>query len=82
MSQTWNDVLFAHWDVPVEMLRAHIPSVLELDTYEGKAWVSVLPFYLSQLRARFLPAIPGIQAFPELNLRTYVSHRAAGYLFF
>lgn len=37
MRQTWNDVLFAHWPVDVSILRALVPSVLELDTYNGQA---------------------------------------------
>ncbi len=82
MSQTWNDVLFAHWDVAEEWLRAHIPPALELDTYEGKAWISILPFHISKLRARFLPPIPGVQAFPELNLRTYVSYQGRPGIYF
>ena len=46
MRQTWNDVLFAHWPVDVSILRALVPSVLELDTYNGQAWISMLPFCL------------------------------------
>lgn len=65
MRQTWNDVLFAHWPVDVSILRALVPSVLELDTYNGQAWISMLPFMLTNLRARYLPAIPGARAFPE-----------------
>ncbi len=43
MRQTWNDVLFAHWPVDASNLRAMIPPVLELDTYNGQGWISMLP---------------------------------------
>lgn len=72
MAQRWSDLLFMHWPVPAESLRALIPAALRLDTYEGSAWVSVTPFYLSHLRARGLPALPWLSEFPELNVRTYV----------
>ncbi len=82
MRQTWNDVLFAHWPVDVSTLRALVPPVLELDTYNGQAWISMLPFMLTNLRARFLPAIPGARAFPELNLRTYVTYKGKPGIYF
>lgn len=82
MRQTWNDVLFAHWPVDVSILRALVPSVLELDTYNGQAWISMLPFMLTNLRARYLPAIPGARAFPELNLRTYVTYKGKPGIYF
>ena len=44
MAQTWSDLLFAHWPVPAEALQALIPPAFEIDTYEGTAWVGVLPF--------------------------------------
>jgi uncharacterized protein YqjF (DUF2071 family) len=72
MAQTWHDLLFAHWSVDAERLRELIPSGLELDTFEGRAWIGVVPFRLSGIRPRFAPALPWISAFPELNLRTYV----------
>lgn len=67
MRQTWNDVLFAHWPVDPSILRDKVPSVLELDTYNGMAWISVLPFMLMDLRARFLPPIPGAHSFLNLT---------------
>jgi uncharacterized protein YqjF (DUF2071 family) len=49
-----------------------LPASLELDTFDGEAWVGVVPFAMSNIRPRFLPGIPGASAFPELNVRTYV----------
>jgi len=72
MAQNWEDLLFAHWPVPSEVLRGLVPSGLELDTFEGKAWIGVVPFRMSGVRLRGTPAVPGLSAFPELNVRTYV----------
>ena len=65
-------MLFAHWSVATEALRPLVPSSLEIDTFNGEAWVGVLPFYMSNVRPRGIPPLPGISAFHELNVRTYV----------
>ena len=72
MAQTWNDLLFAHWPVAPNVLRALVPRELPLDTYDGRAWLAVTPFHMTGIRARGLPPIPGLSRFPELNVRTYV----------
>lgn len=74
MVQTWHDLLFAHWPVEPAMLRLSIPTGLELDTFEGQAWVGVVPFRMSGVRVRLMPLpAPWFSAFPELNVRTYVT---------
>ena len=73
MAQTWHDLLFAHWRVPVAMLRPRVPPTLPIDTYDGEAWVGVIPFWMSGVRPRFLPPLPWLSTFPELNVRTYVT---------
>ena len=72
MHQRWTNVLFAHWSVATEALRPLVPSTLEIDTFDGEAWVGVLPFYMSNVRPRGIPPVPGVSAFHELNVRTYV----------
>ena len=72
MAMSWHDLLFAHWPVAPESVRGLVPSCLELDLHGGSAWVAVVPFRMSGVRARLTPALPGPGAFPELNLRTYV----------
>jgi uncharacterized protein len=74
MEQTWNDLLFAHWPLDPEILRPLVPSVLPLDTFDGQCWVAVTPFHMSGIRARWMPPLPGLSAFPELNVRTYVTY--------
>jgi uncharacterized protein len=72
MAMTWHDLLFAHWPLPPEVVRPLVPASLDLDVRDGSAWVGVVPFRMSGVRARFLPGLPSATAFPELNLRTYV----------
>jgi uncharacterized protein YqjF (DUF2071 family) len=66
-----------HWPVPVELLRPHVPATLEIETFEGSAWLGVVPFRMSGVRPRLVPPIPGMSAFPELNVRTYVKPAGA-----
>ena len=61
-----------HWPVEPAQLRLLLPASLELDLFEGRAYVAVVPFRMTGIRARFCPPLPGLAAFPELNLRTYV----------
>lgn len=72
MRQVWHDLMFMHWPVSIAQLRPLIPSSLHIDTYEGQAWLAVVPFRMSGIRPRFLPTVPWLSAFPELNVRTYV----------
>src|SRR5207253_705966 len=72
MGQTWEDLLFAHWRMPAEVLRTRIPEQLELDEFDGSAWIGVTPFRLTNLRFRGLLPLPVASSFPELNVRTYV----------
>jgi len=73
MQQTWHDLLFAHWPLPSDALRSLVPPQLPLDTYNGQRWVGIVPFWMSGVRPRGIPAIPGLSQFPELNVRTYVT---------
>lgn len=73
MAQRWHDLLFAHWPVPAKNLEPLLPGGLPLDTYEGQAWVGVVPFRMSGVRLRGLFPVPTTSAFPELNVRTYVT---------
>jgi uncharacterized protein len=75
MTQRWNDLLFAHWPLPASELTPLLPETLTVDTFDGSAWVGVVPFWMDQIRMRGLPRIPGASRFPELNLRTYVRER-------
>jgi uncharacterized protein len=73
MAQSWHDLLFAHWPVDPAVLRPRIPAKLQIDTFEGKAWLGIVPFRMTGVRLRGTPALPWLSAFPELNVRTYVT---------
>jgi uncharacterized protein len=73
MAQSWHDLLFAHWPIDPAILRPHVPKVLEIDLFEGRAWIAVVPFSMTGVRLRLTPALPWLSAFPELNVRTYVT---------
>jgi uncharacterized protein YqjF (DUF2071 family) len=73
LAQTWHDLLFAHWRVPIAAVRRHVPAELPVDEYDGSGWVGVTPFRLGGLRARWTYPAPALSAFAELNVRTYVT---------
>jgi uncharacterized protein len=73
LAQTWNDLLFAHWPVDPAALRARIPAPFALDLFDGAAWLSVVPFEITNFGPRGVPSLPGISTFPEVNVRTYVT---------
>jgi uncharacterized protein YqjF (DUF2071 family) len=70
---TWLDLLFMHWPVDAEALRPLVPPSLGIDTFEGSAWLGVVPFRMTGVRPHFLPAVSRVSNFPEINLRTYVT---------
>jgi uncharacterized protein YqjF (DUF2071 family) len=72
MHQRWEDLLFLHWPIAPELLRPLIPGSLEIDTFEGQAWIGITPFHLEDVRPPLLPALPWISSFDEINVRTYV----------
>ena len=76
MRMQWRDLLFAHWSVDSATLRSLIPAELEVDLFDGRAYIGVVPFRMERVKPRGVLAVPGLHSFPELNLRTYV--RAGG----
>jgi uncharacterized protein len=71
MTMRWHDLLFLHWPVRPELLRPLIPKGLELDIFDGYAWIGIVPFRMTHVRPRYFPPFAG-WAFPEMNVRTYV----------
>src|SRR5215813_5206086 len=83
MAQTWHDLLFAHWPIDPAVLRQLVPPQLPLDLFQGRCWIGVVPFRMSNIYMRYCPPIPGCSRFPELNVRTYVTLEGkAGVYFF
>ena len=70
MRMRWVDLLFAHWPFEPGALRPLVPPQLELETFDGKAWLGVVPFVMEDVAPRGLPAVPRFSRFPELNVRT------------
>lgn len=73
MHQIWNDLLFAHWPIPGELMREVVPASMPIDTFDGTAWVGVVPFHMTGVTPRGIPALPYFSSFPEINVRTYVT---------
>ncbi|HZE72055.1 MAG TPA: DUF2071 domain-containing protein [Pyrinomonadaceae bacterium] len=85
MHQAWGKLLFMHWRIEARVLRPLIPKRLEIDTFDGSAWIAITPFTMWDIRALppFLPAIPGLSSMHEMNVRTYVhKDRVPGVWFF
>lgn len=84
MRQSWRRLAFLHWEVPAESLAKHLPPGLTLDTFEGRAFVGLVPFTMEGVRPEGFPAVRGLSDFHETNVRTYVHHegRDPGVWFF
>jgi uncharacterized protein YqjF (DUF2071 family) len=74
MHQKWGKLLFMHWRIEAHVLRRLIPAGLEIDTFDGSAWIAITPFTMWNIRAfpPFVPPVPGFSSLHELNVRTYV----------
>ena len=75
MYQRWRHLTFLHWSLPPEVMAPLLPPGLTLDTFEGRAWVGLVPFTMQGVRPRGLPAVSFLSDFHETNVRTYVHHR-------
>jgi uncharacterized protein YqjF (DUF2071 family) len=73
MTQSWHDLLFAHWPIDADLLRRHMPSGLPVDHFDGRAWLGIVPFHMTNVAPRGVPSLPIVSEFPELNVRTYVT---------
>jgi len=82
MTQTWHDLLFAHWPVDARVLREKVPSEFDLGLYDGTAWLGIVPFRMTNVAPRAVPSLPWISEFPELNVRTYVRRGARPGVYF
>lgn len=82
MTQQWRDLLFAHWAYEPEAVQRLLPNDVELDTFDGRAYVGLVPFNMRNLRLRYLPPIPTTSNFAEINVRTYVKSRGRSAVWF
>lgn len=72
MKQCWAKLGFFHWAVSPDLISSRLPNGLHVDTFDGKAWLGVVPFLMQRIRPIGLPPLPWLSWFHELNLRTYV----------
>src|ERR1700693_6203680 len=72
MFQRWVHLLFLHWALSPDIVQGPLPKGLQVDTFEGNAWIGIVPFFMRGVRPAGFVSVPGISNFLELNLRTYV----------
>ena len=82
MTQVWNDLLFLHYSIDPDLLRSHVPKELEIDTFKGEAWISIIPLKITGSRVRKTPALPVLSSYIELNVRTYVVYKGVPGIYF
>mgnify|MGYP000001015863 CR=1 FL=1 len=72
MKQDWAHLLFLHWEIDPDVIQKSLPPGLSVDTYDGEAYLGIVPFFMQKVRPSYCPTMPWISWFQELNLRTYV----------
>ena len=82
LNQNWKGLTFMHWEVDPNILRKHIPNDLEIELFQGKAYIGTIPFKMENVRPRLLPSVSLISNFPEFNIRTYVKKNGKSGVFF
>ncbi|HEY5946902.1 MAG TPA: DUF2071 domain-containing protein [Kofleriaceae bacterium] len=80
-TQKWRELLFLHWSFPLDVVRPLVPAALELDTWDGRAWIGLVPFAMREIRSSWMPRRPRFD-FLETNVRTYVHHRGEPGVYF
>lgn len=72
MRQDWLDLAYVHWRYEPELVQALLPKGLEVDTFDGSAWVGLIPFSMREIALPHGPSVPYLGSFSEVNVRTYV----------
>jgi len=78
----WHNALFLHWKISPEVLGPLLPPALELDLFDNHAWLGIVAFEMHDVRRRWLPRMPGMLSFPEINVRTYCRHPDSNGIYF
>jgi hypothetical protein len=71
MTMRWHNLLFLHWPIPADVIKPMIPEGLELDTFDGSAWIGIVALRMTRVRRRYFPRFAAL-SFAEVNVRTYV----------
>jgi len=72
MLQGWYNLTSLHWPYPPDQVQALLPAGYTVDTFDGKAWMGLIPFHMRRIRIPGLPAFGPLSTFPETNIRTYI----------
>lgn len=80
-TQRWSELLFVHWTFDPEVVRKLVPAPLELDLWDGRAYVGLVPFRMEAVRSSWMPSALGLN-FLETNVRTYVHHQGEPGVYF
>lgn len=72
MVQQWRDLAYIHWRFEPAVVKELLPPGLEVDTFDGSAWVGLIPFSMRGITVPHMPPVPYFGSFPEINVRTYV----------
>ena len=82
LSQVWEDLLFMHYPMDPNVLRNYIPLELELDVYENRGWITIIPFRVTKTKGKGFPPLPLLNSYLELNVRTYVTYNGIPGIYF
>lgn len=72
MFQSWQRLLFMHWEVPESLIRPLVPDKMELDSFNGRYFITMIPMHMVNVHMRGMPVLPSTGTFPEINFRTYI----------
>ena len=72
MKQQWRDLAYIHWRYDPAVVQELLPEGIEVDTFDGSAWVGLIPFSMRNISFPLIPPVPYFGSFPEVNVRTYV----------
>lgn len=72
MAMHWDTLTFLHWPYEPAVIQQLLPSGITVQTFEGRAWVSLVPFGM-RITLPHAPIVPWLSTFPETNVRTYVT---------
>lgn len=75
LTQTWLNLAFIHWEIDYGDLRSRVPAELDIDIFDGKAWIAIVPFDMKGVTLRGCPKLSFLSDFPEINVRTYVTYQ-------
>jgi hypothetical protein len=71
MRQRWERLTFLHWPFEPADVQRLLPMGLDVETYDGAAWVALVPFFM-RVATPGERRVPWASNFCETNVRTYV----------